>query len=187
MSLLRPAFLWVLLVLGSAAVADELPPEKVAQIQAEQEKAGKAVEKKYGDKLPSELTNEERGQIIRETQAAAAEIFEKHGVSPKDFAIQSTRMGRAEREAVAGARAALEAREEAEKARADQERSQATDAEIQVIRGTTDETPMEVFRDDEAVAVERPNEDGLIEPTGDDPAAIETETSGAPEGEAPSR
>lgn len=162
------------LLFALPAFADELSVEKVAELQAEQEKIRKSISKKYGDRPSSELTNEERGQQIKEEQAAMRALFEKHGVTDKELAIRELRMDREEREAVKDARAALAAREEAKKAEEAQPPPGSSEPEI--IRGTSEESPIEVYRDTEAIQVERPNEDGIIEQPSE-------ETSIIPEGE----
>lgn len=170
---LRAAWLASLLW-TSAALADELSVEKVAQVQAELEKARKQVSKKYGDKPSSELTNEERAQYIADERSAVSTVFEKLEVDPKAYGIRELRMPNDERAAVKAQKEALLAREaEAKKEAAEQP---PPEPEVQIVRGTSDEEPLEVYRDEAAVEVERPNEDGIVEQPSE-------ETSIIPEGE----
>lgn len=74
------------LVVPFAVRAEPPSPEDLAKIQYEQEKAAADVEKKYGDKKPSELSPEERRAMIKERAAAEREVLDKHGVDPKEYA-----------------------------------------------------------------------------------------------------
>jgi hypothetical protein len=82
MRLLLAAALWVSFI----ARADPPTPEEIAKIQHEQEKATAELEKKYGNRRISELSNEERRTLIKERADAEREVLDKHGVDPKDFA-----------------------------------------------------------------------------------------------------
>jgi len=165
----------LLLLLGLAGLpalaAEELPPEKVAEIQHAQDQARRKVEKQFGDRLPSELSNEERGALIRATQAAALEVFDKHGVTAKDFALQETRLDREELAAVKAAKEALIQREQAAREQAEKEaelRAAAeAEREVEVIVAPSDENPVELFREEGVVDVERPTEQELLELRGE--------------------
>lgn len=88
------------LVAFSAWAADELPPDQVAKLKREQKASAQAVEKKYGNKKPSELSAEERKALAKEKAAAEREVLEKAGVDPKAFARQEAGMSRSERAAL---------------------------------------------------------------------------------------
>src|SRR5206468_1374293 len=72
--------------LSAVAWAEELTPELVARINAEQKTAVDAVNKKHGNRKPSQMDQDERSQVIAETAAAQQGVLDKHGVSAKDFA-----------------------------------------------------------------------------------------------------
>jgi hypothetical protein len=78
--------LFALLALPSFASAEAPSPEDVAKIQFEQQKANADIDKKYGNKKPSELSNDERREMMKEKAAAERDVLDKHGVSAKDFA-----------------------------------------------------------------------------------------------------
>jgi hypothetical protein len=78
--------LFALLALPSFAYADPPSPDEVAKIQFDQEKANADIDKKYGNKKPSELSNDERREMMKEKAAAERDVLDKHGVSAKDYA-----------------------------------------------------------------------------------------------------
>ncbi|NVJ22866.1 hypothetical protein HUW62_16725 [Myxococcus sp. AM011] len=86
-----------LLVLPGVAGADEggeLTPEKVAHIRRDEAAAMKKVDDEYGNRKPSEMSNEERGQATRKQSAATTSVLEKHGVTAKEYDRFTARMGR---------------------------------------------------------------------------------------------
>ena len=64
-----------------ALSAEELTPAMVAAIEREQTKAFSAIDEKYGNKKPSELTSTERAAISKERGDAERKVLDKHGVS----------------------------------------------------------------------------------------------------------
>lgn len=98
MSLMRALFVSVLLLGFSAFAGEELSPEKLGQIEHEQNKAAAEVEKKYGNKKPSELSQDERRQMIKDKAAAEQAVLDKNGVDKKDYVHAQTRMNRDDRE-----------------------------------------------------------------------------------------
>jgi hypothetical protein len=98
MSLMRSLFVSVLLLGFSAFAGDELSPEKLGQLEHEQNKAAAEVDKKYGNKKPSELSSDERREMIREKAAAEQAVLDKNGVDKKDYVHAQTRMNRDGRE-----------------------------------------------------------------------------------------
>ena len=87
------------LLLTCSAYADDLTPENMAKIQNEQAKANEAIDKKYGNKKPSELSADDRRQMMKDKSAAEREVLEKHGTDPKSFARASSKMSRDDRAA----------------------------------------------------------------------------------------
>lgn len=102
------------LLAALAVHADDLTPEKRAKLQREQQKAAEAVEKKYGNKKPSELSPDERRSQLKEKAAAQRDVLEKAGVDPKDFARSGSKLSREEKANTDAAAKDLEAKEAAD-------------------------------------------------------------------------
>jgi len=130
--------LW--LIAPGLTLAGELTPEQLASIQRDEKAAVERVNAAHGNKKASELSNDERGQIIREQQAAVQEVMDKHGVSPKDYARQTARMGPKQNAAVETAAKQLEAKEKAAATSGTQPGN--GPGEIQVQNGFNDENPV---------------------------------------------
>ncbi|MFY0578300.1 hypothetical protein ACN28S_31860 [Cystobacter fuscus] len=80
----------------------------------------------HGGKKSSEMSTAERRQIIQEQQQAIQGVLDKHGVSSKDYARQTARMGPKQNAQVDAAEKALEARKQG---------SAASPGEIPIERG----------------------------------------------------
>ena len=93
--------------------AEDLTPAKRAKLQKEQQKAAEAVEKKYGNKKPSELSADERRSLMQEKAAAERAVLEKEGVDPKEFARSGMKQSREERADTDAAAKDLDAKEAA--------------------------------------------------------------------------
>ena len=126
----RPVLLAALLSLP--ALASGMTPAERAKIQRQQQEADQAVAKKYGNRKPSEMSSSERSAMARDQAAAQQKVLEQNGVSQKDWAVSSMRMGRAEKAETEAAGRALEA--EAKKKKDAPPPSQGN-GEIQVQRG----------------------------------------------------
>ena len=140
---------------GLALAQEELTPEKIAAIRRDEQKAQEKVNAAYGNRKPSEMSNEERRQAIQDQQQAGLAVMEKHGVSDKEYSRQVARMGRDEREAVKQAEQKLEAQEQA-KREAEQrkvEQAQLPPEEIPIQKGINDENPVELESSQEAASV----------------------------------
>ena len=163
------------------AQEEELTPEKIAAIRRDEQAAQARVNAAYGNRKPSELSNEERRQVIQDQQKAGLEVMEKHGVSDKAYSRQVARMGREEREAVKQAEKKLEAEELAarEAARKKAEQAQNPPEEVPIQKGISDENPVELESSQDAASVV---EQGL--PPGET-GMNETPVEGATEGAAP--
>jgi hypothetical protein len=117
-------------------------PEQAAAIALDAREAQAEVSRKYGNKKPSELSNEERLQMIRDQAAAEQRVLDKHGVdrrtwarqqmaqSPKEVAAQQA----LEKQLAEKRQAEAKAKEEAEK--------QGGEKEVQVQRGFSDANPV---------------------------------------------
>jgi hypothetical protein len=129
-----------LAVPGLSLAADGLDPEKVAQIRREEKAAMAKVNEAHGNKKPSEMDSAERRQVIKEQQEAAAGVLEKHGVSAKEYANYTTRMGREDSKAAGAAEARLEAEEKAKKEAEAQKKSEPQEIVIQ--QGINEKNPV---------------------------------------------
>jgi hypothetical protein len=98
MNAMRALFVAVLLSGLRVFAGDEISPEKLGQLEHEQHKAAAEVDKKYGNKKPSELSSDERRQMIKDKAAAEQEVLDKNGVDKKDYVHAQTRMNRDDRE-----------------------------------------------------------------------------------------
>lgn len=135
---------------------EELPPEKLAAIRRDEQKAQAKVTETYGHRKPSEMSTEERRQLIQDQQKAGQDVMEKHGVSDKAYSRQVARMGREEREAVDQAEKRLEseervAREAAEQKKAEQ--AQKLPEEVPIQQGISEENPVELESSNDAASV----------------------------------
>lgn len=93
----------------TAFAGDDLTPDQRAKLLNDQKKAGAAVEKKYGNKKPSELTPDERRALAKEKADAEREVLDKAGVDAKEFARSTMKMGRDEKADTDAAQKKLEA------------------------------------------------------------------------------
>jgi hypothetical protein len=142
---------------GLAVAEEELTPEKLAKIHRDEQAAQAKVNAAYGNRKPSEMTNEERAQATQDQQAAGLAVLEKHGVSDKEYSRHVAQMPPEEREAVARAEKKLEADEKA--AREAKEAQKAAEAEgpaaedIPIQQGISDANPVEMESSGEASSV----------------------------------
>lgn len=134
--------LFLLLSLGVALPtpgrAEDLTPEQLASIHRDEQKALDQVNAAHGNKPSSELSSSERRQLVHEQQEASRKVLEEHGVSAKDYARQTARMGPQGNEQVATAEKALEAQEKAKAA----QKKPADTGEIQVQLGVDEAHPV---------------------------------------------
>ncbi len=141
---MRMAFVLAALLWCGAPLADEeLTPEKAAKIDRDTDKALKAVDQKFGNKKSSELTGDERKQVIAERAAAEREVLARHNVEARAYTQYTARQSKAERAATKLAGEALEAKEKAAEADKAKE-SQAAPApkEIPIQRGGAGKDPI---------------------------------------------
>jgi hypothetical protein len=124
----------------SLLAADDLTPAKAAQVQHDRDKAMADIDKKYGNKQPSELSQDERREMIRDQREAEDKVLEKHGVNAKDMARYEARMNLGERDAAKAELKKIEKKEEDDKKAAAEKANQPQ--EIQVQRGFSDSNPV---------------------------------------------
>ncbi len=139
---------------GLALAQEELTPEKIARIRRDEQEAQRKVDAAYGNRKPSEMSNEERRQAAREQQEAAMKVMEKHGVSDKEYSRHMARMGREEREAVELAEKKLEAEAKAAKqAREEEGKKTQEPGEIPIQKGISENNPVELEASTDAASV----------------------------------
>lgn len=163
-----------LLSLCLALVADEpIPAEKAAVIERAQSKAQAEVSAKYGNKKSTELSQDERRQMVKDQAAAEKAVLEKHGVDAKQWARESLKRDRAQ---YADNQQRVKDLETKEKADEEKRKAEANaPKEIDVQRGINDGSP--VTLDD------KPNEEGQVPiEQGLPPEAIQDLQSVASEG-----
>jgi hypothetical protein len=125
------------LAVPGLALGGELTPEQLARIRRDEKAAEAKVQAAHGNKKSSELSAAERRQMIHEQQDAIQEVMDKHGVSRKDYARQTARMGPTQNEEVAAAEKTLEAKDKAAKGAQEQ-----GSGEIQIQNGFSEENPV---------------------------------------------
>lgn len=160
--------------------ADELTPDKAAQVQHDRDKAMADVSKKYGNKKSSELSSDERREMIRDQREADKQVLEKNGVEAKDMARYEARMNLSDREATKAAKERIEQKEAADK-KAAEAKAKAQPQEVQVQRGFNDNNPVTLednpngqpivekglpqeAQDDQAAAGQRTDDEGAVAP-----------------------
>ncbi len=175
---MRTALLLAALVFAAPALAgDDLSPEKVAQIERDTDKALKAVDKKFGNKKSSELSSDERKEIIKERSATEKAVLEKHNVEPRAYISYTARQSRADRAATKEAGEALEAKEHA--AQAEKEKLAAGGPkEIVIQRGGAGKDPIIMEEKEGAPPIV---EKGLPQEAIDDQAAASQMTDSSTE------
>ncbi len=172
---------WLAAPGAALAQSGELTPEQIAAIRRDEKAAQDKVNDAYGNRKPSEMSTEERRQVIQDQQKAGMDVMAKHGVSDKEYSRQVARMGRDERAAVDQAEKKLEAEERAAKAAEQKkaEQAQKPSEDVPIQQGISDENPVELESSQDAASVV---EQGL--PPGE-AGLEETPAEGATEGAAP--
>lgn len=128
------------LVVVLALAADDLTPQKAAKVQKDLDQANADVAKKYGNKKSSELSQDERREMIRDQRAAEIAVLDKNGVDPKEYARYEAKMNMADRAATKDARVALDKKEADDKKAA--EAAKQGGQEIQIQRGFNENNPV---------------------------------------------
>jgi hypothetical protein len=124
-----------------AVALGQFDAERLATIEREQAREAAAVTARYGNKKSTELTREERAQMIRDLNAAETKVLEKYGVSQREWARSSINRSRDQAEAVKQAARAQEAREKADAEKAAAAKKD-EGREIVVQKGFSDESPV---------------------------------------------
>jgi hypothetical protein len=172
----------VLALLSGGALADDLPLEKLAEIQRDERKAVEQVNAAHGNKKPSEMSGEERRQLIQEQQSASQKVLNDHGVTAKDYARSSAALSREDRARLEQTRRQLEDRDNEDARQAKERTGQSAGAEQPIVikRGLGDEQPVDVDDVDET-----PEEDAALANPGE--GGTEGDEAGSAEAGAGSR
>ncbi len=147
-----------LVTLCLALVSDEpIPAEKAAVVTREQQKAQADVGAKYGNKKSSELSPDERRQMVKDQSAADKAVLDKNGVDAKQWARESMKKDRA---GYAEQKALVKDLADKEKKAADEaaKNGKKPARDIQVQKGFSDENPVTLEEKEVeggAVAVEK--------------------------------
>jgi len=139
------------LITPNLALAGKLTPEQLARIRRAEKAAVDKVNAAHGNKKSSELSAAERREMIREQQEAVQKVMDEHGVTAKDYARQSARMGPKQNAQVAAAEKALEEKEKA--AGAANPPQDKEPGEIQVQEGFSEENPVMLEQEEGAPPV----------------------------------
>jgi hypothetical protein len=111
--------LFALTLLASLSVrADPPTPEEIAKVQREQKAADAEVEKKYGNKKPSELSQDDRRQMIKDKSEAERNVLDKNNIDAKEFARTQARQSLQDRAATKAAAEKLDKQDADSKAAA---------------------------------------------------------------------
>ncbi|MBF5045509.1 hypothetical protein FGE12_24085 [Aggregicoccus sp. 17bor-14] len=85
-----------LCVVPAARAQEPLTPEKLARVRFEEEKALARVDAAHGHRPPSEMSAEERRQVIAEQAAATEAAQRREGVDAKTYARATAGLSREE-------------------------------------------------------------------------------------------
>jgi hypothetical protein len=116
------------LVLSSSLALADITPEQAATVDREKQKALDDVAKKYGNKKPSEMTNDERRAKMADETEAVNKVLDKNGVSAKEYSKFEATASSADRQAAKASGAAQEKKEADDKAAADKAAKAAAEA-----------------------------------------------------------
>ncbi|MER2564799.1 MAG: hypothetical protein ABTQ32_29000 [Myxococcaceae bacterium] len=142
----------IALALSLTLAADEFDAERAASIEREQAKEAAAVTAKYGNRKSTELSRDERSEMIREQAAAQQKVLDKYGVSPKEWARAQMNRSREQADQVRQATRALEAKEKAAAEKAQAEKTGGP-KEIVIQRGISEDQPVTLEESENATPV----------------------------------
>lgn len=144
-----------LLILSLALNADDgIPLQQQAQIENDQAKAQAEVAKKYGNKKSSELSQDERRQMIKDQAAADKAVLDKAGVDAKTWAREQMKRSRSDYASAKEMGKEIAEKEKQAAADAAKKGAEAKETEVQVQRGISDENPVTI--DEKAVEDGKP-------------------------------
>lgn len=131
----------LLTAISLALAPDDFDAERAAAIEREQAKETAAVGARYGNKKSTELSREERAQMIRDQQTAEKQVLEKYGMTAKEWARAQMNRTRDQASQVKEANKALETKEKAAAEKASAEKAGGP-KEIVIQRGISEENPV---------------------------------------------
>lgn len=109
----RRPLLAAILCLFAPFASAELTLEELAAVRHEEQKAIDQVNAAHGNRKSSEMSSDERRQLIREHQEASSKVLERFGVSAKEYGRASANLSPEKRRQLEAAQKALAAQEEA--------------------------------------------------------------------------
>ncbi len=128
------------------ASAFALDAQKAGELEALMEERRSAIAREYGGKKPTEMSSSERREYYEKVEKANREVLEKNGVSDKEYARQTARMGRGSQKEIQEAKKQFQEKRAAEeKAKADKAKGS---GEVQIQRGFDDKNPVNLQGDD---------------------------------------
>jgi hypothetical protein len=142
----------LLSTLALILAADPLTPTQAAAIEVEQQKAQAEVNERFGNKPSSELTSDERREMIRAQADAEKKVLEKNGVDAKTWARYMQSRGRSEFKSLNDAKKELTEREKAKQTSAAEEQK-----EVVIEKGGVTDVNVE---GSDAVLIDRGENDG---------------------------
>jgi len=150
-----------LLAASAVARAGEITPEQIARVKHDEKAAMDAVAARHGNRQPSEMGSEERGQVIHEQEAASRGALEKNKVDAKGYARREATLSLDERKAVDEEAKKIEAEDAAKKAA--EEKKKAGDqkekgADEVVVQGGN-ANPVDIYQDENIPPVDNMSED----------------------------
>ena len=125
-------------LLALALSAEPLDTNKAAAIEYEQAKGQAEVDKKFGNRTPDQMSNQERKEYIKAVADSDQAALDKGGVSAKEFANFTQTQGREEQAQRKQAVKDLANKDAAEAAKANEKAPQ----EVVVQRGISDGAPV---------------------------------------------
>jgi hypothetical protein len=133
------------LSLVAALLFGQITPEQLAQVQVDRDKAQAEVQKKYGDRQPSELSQDERRDMIQEQRDAEDAVIAKSGLDPKELARYEAKLSLEDRAATRAAKQEIEDKEKREaekKAKQEAEKAEKANQPVQIQKGFNDKNPV---------------------------------------------
>ncbi len=128
-------------------VVGAIPASEAAAIEREMEKNQAEVTAKYGERKSSEMSSDERRDMMRDQAEADQKVLDKHGVDKKEWASSQSHRSRDERAEVKAEKekqAAAEKQKAEAEAEAEAKKKAAAEPAkpIQIQRGINDENPV---------------------------------------------
>lgn len=143
---LKTLALSALLLSPSAAFA--LDVEKAGELEALMEEKRAEVAKEFGNKKPNEMSASERRAYYEKIEAGNREVLQKNGVSDKEYARSTAKMGRGSQKAIEEAKKSFQEKRAAEeKAKAEKAKGS---GEVKIQRGFDDKNPVDLEGDSES-------------------------------------